>query len=169
MLRTSLKYGAIGGFIVLVYVSTLTYTGLTFKEGIGPVLGYLAIVIMPICTFLAIKEFKNKYSRAKLRFIDAMAVGLLVSIIAAMLYNGLRWAENNLIGNTYSDYLVETTRLAMEAEGKTSTEIDTAIKSTRDYYKSWKPFRNTLKWYTGLGTIYSLGSFFWLRYFYKPK
>ncbi len=169
MIRTALKYGAIGGGLVLVYVSFLTYTGLTFKDGIGPILGYLAIVIMPICTFLAIKEFKNKMSRSKLRFLDAMIVGLLVSIIAALLYSGLRWFEINVIGDAYGDYLVEAKRIGMESKGKSELEIQEKIQSTRDYYKSWKPFRNTMIWYVLLGTIYSLGSFFWLRYFYKPK
>ncbi len=124
---------------------------------------------MPICTYLAIKEFKQSSSKPSITLLEALGVGLLLSVIAALVYSGLRMIEGSLFVDTYMEAMIEATRIEMQEAGHTSNEIDTRVEHIQSFYASWRPYRNTLIWYVSLGTIYSLGSFLILKYFNKSN
>jgi len=165
---SALKFGAIGGLLVLVYTSLITRSGILYAGGIGQYLGYLAIVIMPFCTYLAIKEV-TRLSGREVRLGQALATGMLLSVIAGSIYSGVSWVEYTLFTNVYEERLLEETRDAMAAAGNTAAEIEQRLQHIRDFYDSWQPFLNTLTWYCGLGLLYSFGSYLLLKYFFKTK
>lgn len=168
MLKTIFKYGVIGGAAVCLYVFTLTYSGAVFSNGPAQYLGYLAIVIMPLCTFLALKEMRDKAADKKLTLANALVAGLLLSLIAACLYCAVTWVEYEVFDNPYRRKLIDATRQEMTAAGKPETEIEHRIGMLNAHYDSFKPYVNTVVWYLGLGTLYTLVSFLLLRYFLKP-
>lgn len=168
ILFPTLKFGSVGGVLVLLYSSTLVRTGILYSEGFGQYLGYFAIVIMPFCTFLAIKEVA-RLSGHEVTLKQAMITGLLLSLIAASVYSSLNWVEHALFTNIYEERLIEDTRADLIESGHTEPEIETRLRQIRDFYRSWLPFRNTLIWYCGLGLLYSLGSYLLIKHFFKSK
>lgn len=169
MIRSAIKYGVFAGVLVLCYTSLLIRSGLIYLEGIGPYLGYLAIVIMPFFTFLAIKEVSAVVYRNQISLKNALTTGLIISVVAACAYSGLQWVEYAVFSNVYEETLIDKTRVTMLETGATELEIDKRLAAIREHYHSWMPFRNTLIWYIGLGILYSLASFLILKYIRNPK
>ena len=168
LFKTVIRYGALGGAIVMLYTTILTRTGIIFHNGIGAYLGYIAIVIMPVCTYLAIREMHIRYFQRRISLKYALLTGLLVSIIAASLYSSIKWAEHTLFTDVYREYLIDQTREVLRSEGTEEELVEKRIAEIKDHYASWAPVRNTFIWYISLGALYSLASFLILKFFTKP-
>jgi amino acid transporter len=165
----SLKYGAIGGTVVLIYSQLVSRIGMHYDEELIFYFGYLGILIMPIFTFLAIRKVSGRYEQHRIPFFKALITGLLVAVVAAFTYYFLHQAENQLFPDKYRSYLIEKTIEEMQQQGNTPEEIDARVGKIQEHYNSWRPLRNSLKWYTMLGTVYSVLSYFILNYFNKKK
>ena len=104
-LSTSIKFGAAGGLCVLLYTQLLIRSGVMQTHIIGQYLGYLAIVIMPFCTYLAIKEVGNRLNR-EITLTHALITGLFVSLVAACIYSAFLWVEHVLFTDIYQEQLI---------------------------------------------------------------
>lgn len=163
MIKPSLKFGLIGAIIVLTYTEILSRSEIIFSGNLGAYLGYLAIIIMPICTYLAIREFAHKFTDKKPKLHNAILVGLATSIIASILFSCGNLLLNSVFSPSFQNSLIQKTTESMTENGNSAEEIELRIAAIRAHYASWKPLINNLIWYVGLGFIYSIGSFLILK------
>jgi hypothetical protein len=89
MFATALKYGAISGLVV---VATIV-AGMLYAGGVGGGhatssmwFGYLVMILALSTIFLAIRDYRNKKLGGVIKFLPAFGVGLLVAIIAGIVY-----------------------------------------------------------------------------------
>ena len=169
MIKLSFKYGLMGALIVLLYTQILHRSQILFSDKIGAILGYLAIVIMPICTFLAIREFSNRYTGKNPKIGYAILVGAITSVIASIIFSSGTRALDAILGGSYQETLIQRTTVSMQENGNSPEEIQTRIMAIKAFYGSWKPVLNNLTWYVSLGFIYSIGSFVILKLNYTLK
>jgi hypothetical protein len=89
MLLTALKYGAISGLVVVgVIVAGMLYAG---GHGGGHAFtslwfGYLVMILALSTIFLAIRDYRNKRLGGVIKFLPAFGIGLLVAVIAGVVY-----------------------------------------------------------------------------------
>jgi hypothetical protein len=163
-----LKYGSVAGTLTLFYVQLLTKVGTYYDEPFIFYFGYLGILIMPIFTFLAIRKLSLQYE-PYIPFLHALFAGLLVSIIAGLAYSAFNWIEHQLFPDHYVDHLIEKTKEEMVNAGQSTAEIKERVQRIYDHYNSWRPFFNTMIWYTGLGILYTSLSYFILKFIHYKK
>ena len=89
MLPTALKYGAISGLVV---VATIV-AGMMYADGFGGGhatsslwFGYLIMILALSTIFLAIRDYRNKRLGGVIKFLPAFGLGLLVAVIAGVVY-----------------------------------------------------------------------------------
>lgn len=159
-----IKYGSIGGVLALLSSSSITHLAIEFKDERLFYIGYLVIVIMPICTFLALKDLKVHIYNGQLPFIPALITGVSVSLLAFLVFSGLKWTEDLLFEDKYEQYLIEVTIDELKEKGAEASEIKERIDSIIAKNNSWKPLKNRFKWYMKLGLLYTIISFLLLKY-----
>ncbi|MBK8465622.1 MAG: DUF4199 domain-containing protein [Chloracidobacterium sp.] len=90
MKKVVLTFGLIGGLIIagLVWVTAI----LVERRAIGferlEVVGYASMLIALSMVFFGIKSYRDNYSGGQLRFWKGVQVGVLISLIAGVLYWG---------------------------------------------------------------------------------
>lgn len=90
MKRVVLTFGLIGGFII----AALVWTTATLVENrtIGferlEIVGYSSILIALSMVFFGIKSYRDNQSKGKISFWKGVQVGVLISLIASVMYWG---------------------------------------------------------------------------------
>jgi len=89
MFATALKYGALAGAIIIsVLVAGIV---LSREHANGHFLssmwlGYLVMIVALSMIFLAVRDYRNRRLGGVIRFLPAFGMGLLVAVIAAVVY-----------------------------------------------------------------------------------
>lgn len=169
MLKRAIRYGIIGGATGSLYITLIVQTGMVFASGPQRYLGYLAIIVMPVCTFLALKEIRNKADGGRIGFGKALLAGLVVSLSAAAVFMAYTWFDHEVLHDPYGRRMMEETQKTMQEQGKSADEIDQVLMQMEQRSHSFKPYLSTLIWYTLIGIVYSAVSYLLLRYFIRPR
>jgi hypothetical protein len=156
-----LLYGLICGIALIIYIRLLDISKVIYDTSWGAYLGYLAILILPACIFLTLREIKIK--NASIRFKQALTAGLLVSCITATVYSAYVFVDINFFDARHLNNLFEYTVNTMKKEGYSPTDIQNRIGVMKTHYFSAKPYVSTYIWYLVLGTFFSIIFFFLLR------
>lgn len=163
-----LKYGAIGGLLVVLFVSITQGYELVYREGITQYIGYLGLIIMPLTLFFGLRELRDKYAGGSLSYGKAVLAGVGISIFAALLYCVYTYVDYKFLGDKDVQSLIKYTSKEMRRAGNTPAEINTELDRIQKHYGSIKPYISNLVWYTGLGFIYSTVIYFLLKIKSKP-
>jgi hypothetical protein len=162
-----LKYGAIGGAAIVLFVAVTQAYELVYREGITQYIGYLGLIIMPLTLFFGLKELRDKYAGGSLSYGKAVLAGLGISIFAALLYCVYTYIDYKFLGDKDVQSLIKYTTEEMRRAGNTPAEINSKVEKIHKHYGSVRPYISNLVWYTGLGFIYSTVIYFLLKI--KPK
>ena len=87
MKKIVLVFGLIAGLIVtgmMVYSTTREYKNSNYNGSL--VLGYTTMVVAFSLIFVAIKNFRDKYSQGVISFGKAFRIGLYITLIASTMY-----------------------------------------------------------------------------------
>jgi hypothetical protein len=140
MFTTALKYGAVSGAVVVgVIVAGMLYAG-----GVGGGhattslwFGYLIMILALSTIFLAIREHRNKKLGGVIKFLPAFGLGLLVAVIAGVVYVA---AWETFLATTHYPFMENYTAAMVEqqrAAGVSGAELDAFIaemeKAKADY------------------------------------
>ncbi|HEY0741131.1 MAG TPA: DUF4199 domain-containing protein [Chryseosolibacter sp.] len=138
MKKIVLVYGSIAGLIVSsMFVITHSSGKIDFDNGMF--VGYASMVIAFSLIFFGVKNYRDNHLAGAITFGRAFKVGLLVTLVASVIY-AVAWEFYfNLV---VPDFMVEYTGhiiKKMETEGASAEEIAEAraqMKSTSELYKN---------------------------------
>lgn len=161
MQKYKLGYGIVAGIVLVAYVRLLDVTRLIYTTSWGTWLGYLAIIILPVAVFLALRTRKKQ--QGTLQFGEAVILGLAVSFITASVYCIYTFVDFQFFNGSQLRNLFDYTRTAMEENGSSQAEIEKTISEMKRHYDSAKPYTNTYIWYLAMGLVCSIVSWLLLR------
>jgi|JI7StandDraft_1071085.scaffolds.fasta_scaffold34005_2 hypothetical protein len=165
MKRLLIFYGLMAGVLLTGYVTMLDYTRIIYETSWGQYAGYLAILILPICIYLALHELSKQ--QRQLLYRQSVLFSLVVSLLAATCYSAYTFIDIHFFDASHLKNLFTYTGEQMEAEGKTLAEIQERINRMQQHYHSSKPYISTYVWYVCMGLVYSVLFFFVFRVRYR--
>ncbi len=138
MKRTILIYGLIAGAIVagLMFATMPFWESGVITFDNGEFVGYTTMVISLSMVFFGIKTCRDNHFNGSISFWKAFKVGILISLIAAVMY-ALAWEISyhtiniNFLEKMSAHYLEN-----MKTEGKTEAEIEAFVQQM-EMYKEW--------------------------------
>lgn len=141
MKKVILTYGLISGVIVggLMFITIpLVHNGTIGFEN-GMLVGYTTMVIALSVIFFGVRSYRDNYSNGVVSFWKACQVGLLITLIAGILY-GLAWeVMYSNIGDGFMQQMNDNYMAKLEAENLSASEL-MKKKETQamwmDYYKN---------------------------------
>jgi len=143
MRKIIVTYGLIAGSILagLLTASMAFYHSGVLNFNNGEAIGYTTMVISLALVFFGIKSCRDNHYQGTISFGKALKVGLLITLIAAVMY-ALAW---EVCYNTFaSDFTEKMSNHYVEekkSEAKSQAEIDEAI-AEMESFKQW--YKNPL-------------------------
>jgi hypothetical protein len=153
-------FGLVCGVALTVYVRALDLSRIIYTTSWGAYVGYLAILILPACIYLAFRELRKKQP---LLFRQAMLSGLFVSVLTATVYSAYVFVDLHFFDARHLSNLFEYTVSDMRRAGYSAAEIQAKLSSMKQHYYSARPFISTYISYMVLGAFFSLVFYFMLR------
>ena len=167
MKRHYFTYGLAAGLLLTVYVTMLDRSRIIYTSTWGAYLGYLAILILPACIYLALHETSRE--KRRLFFRQSLMVSLVVAFLAASIYSAYTFADIHFFGATHLQNLYDYTEQGLKDEGRSMAEIQARMNRMREHYLSFKPYLYTYTWYLVMGLIYSVIFFFVFKLRYRRQ
>ncbi len=138
MRKVILTYGLIAGAIVsgLMFATMPFWQNGALNFNNGEVVGYTTMVISLSMIFFGIKSCRDNYFNGTISFGKAVKVGLLITLIAAVMY-ALAWEI--CINTVASDFIEKMTNHYVEEvrkDSKSQTEIDKVV-AEMESFKEW--------------------------------
>lgn len=138
MKKIVLIYGSIAGLIVSsMFVITHSSGKIDFDNGMF--IGYASMVIAFSLIFFGVKNYRDNHLKGAITFGKALKVGLLVTLVASVIYAVMWEFYFNLVVpdfmNEYTTHIIKT----MEKEGASAEEIAEAksqMQSTSELYQN---------------------------------
>lgn len=161
MQRSILFFSTLCGIILIVYVRLLDISGILYSDGWGRYLGYLAILILPLCTYFALRQVRVQ--TGPLSFLRSLAVSLSVAFIASTVYCIYIWADNHIFNASHLENTFEYEALEMKLAGRSEEEVTEHLKRLKEHYFSSKPYINTYTMYLAMGIVYGSVFYFVFR------
>jgi Protein of unknown function (DUF4199) len=141
MKKVILIYGLIAGSIVAVmmFITMPMYTSGNLNPDNGELVGYTTMIVALSLIFFGIKSYRDNYLKGVITFWKAAQVGILIALIAALMY-GLAWEVTySQIGEEFTKGMTDKHFEKLKAEGATEVEMVKAKeewKSFEEYYKN---------------------------------
>lgn len=131
MQKLSIKWGLIAGTIMvgIPFISYLLMGGgpETFK--LGEIIGYATIICSLLLIYVAVNEYRLLQANQQISFVNGLAVGLLVSTLAATMFGIYNVIYVELLEpgfmDQYYNYYIEQ----ISNSGKPQVEIDQQIQA----------------------------------------
>jgi hypothetical protein len=152
MYKSIIIYGAICGVLLTLYINMLDLSGVIYHTTWGAYLGYLAILILPICIFIALRDWRKTSSKILLR--HALIISLFTSFLAATIYSAYTFIDIRFFNAQHLDNLFAYTQEEMKRAGHSAAEISDRMAQMRSHYFSIQPYMNTYIWYLAMGLVY---------------
>lgn len=123
-----LRYGAMSGGLIAVlgFINMRLWKAGTMNFDNGEVFGYAAMIVALSMVFFGIKAFRDKVQGGVVRFGRAFAVGILITLIATVVYVGgweIYWQTDEELRTTFMDRYTEHIIGTFRAEGATEDQV----------------------------------------------
>lgn len=169
MKRIVLVYGLIAGAIVgaMLLITMPLYKSGTLNFDNGELLGYSTMTIALSLIFFGVKSYRDKNLGGEISFGKAMQVGLLIMVVAAVIY-ALCWEVSyRQVGDEFTRKMTEHYVEQKKADGATEAELAKIKKDWESFGELYKNpvirFGFTLLEITPVGVVLSLLSAALLR------
>jgi hypothetical protein len=142
MRKVTLTFGLIAGVIISVFL----VIGITLWEKAGKTIdnelvGYATMVIALSMVFFGIKSYRDNYQKGAIRFWKGFQVGMLITLIASLMYAGA-WETYNRVrpasSAAFIDYYVECQIDKMKEKGASAADIDREVKRMDDFRRMYR-------------------------------
>lgn len=162
MNRTIFYYGTLAGILLTIYVTMLDATKIIYTTIWGAYLGYLAILILPVALFFALRQHVKETKT--IAFKHTAVICLLISITTATVYSLYTLIDHSFFDSQHQRNYLEFTRQEMIKAGKTAEEVTQKIEKMKAHYLSYKSYMGTYIWYLAFGFIYTPLFYFLFRF-----
>lgn len=137
MSKIVLSLGLIAGSILalMLGLSLVFMDGYISEQAMnyGEIIGYATMIIALSLVYVGIKSFRDKHQEGKISFVEAFKVGILITIIASVIYVISWMLLSDWLAPDFMDRYAEYTLRAMEEKGADAVEIS-ETKATMDRY-----------------------------------
>ncbi|HEV8590680.1 MAG TPA: DUF4199 domain-containing protein [Pyrinomonadaceae bacterium] len=131
MKKVVLTFGLIAGTIVAVLVWVIAWlcdiNALSIDR--AEIVGYASMLIALTMIFFGIKSYRDNYSGGAISFLKGVQIGLLISLIAGVMYFASGWLHH-VVNPSFDDRFAakykQNTVEKMEAKGAAKEEIEKA-------------------------------------------
>jgi len=140
MKKIILKYGLISGVIIAVLMLT-SWAMMQNSEGhsnLGMIIGYASMILSLSMVFLGIRTYRANYTDGSLTFLEAFKVGILISVLAGLVYVA-SWMVYYSVGGgqeMMADYFNSTVEKLMNSDLDPS-KLDKKLKEMDKMQKNY--------------------------------
>lgn len=118
----AIKYGFIGGLILVVYTFILMVSGLSLNKWLSN-LGFLILIGAII---IAYKEYKQE-NLGYMSYGQGLGIGTLIAAIFGLMAGVFMWVYTTFVDPNYMASIMEQQRTELENRGLSDDQIDSAI------------------------------------------
>jgi hypothetical protein len=133
-------FGLVAGLISSIgfLFSAGSHDTVTLERGM--LYGFASMILGFSLTFVAVKNYRDKYNSGIISFRKAFKIGMFIALIASTVYV-VAWLIDYyfFIGDSFWDYYAQATRTGLESKGATEQEITASlveIESWKEMYKN---------------------------------
>lgn len=140
MKRIILIYGLISGAIVaaMMLITMPMYNAGTLNLDNGEMVGYSTMVIALSLVFFGIKSYRDRHLNGAITFGKAVQIGLLISLIASVMYAFAWEVCYSQFGEEFTQKMVESYVAKLEAKGASEVELTKAKEEWAGYAEMYK-------------------------------
>ncbi|NKI30830.1 DUF4199 domain-containing protein [Croceivirga thetidis] len=103
MKKTIIKYGAFGAIAICVLFLLSWYVMDDLSFASQEVLGYASMIIALLFVFFGIKHYRDNENNGKVAFKKALTIGVLISLITAVVFGILDVIYTEVLNPTFMD------------------------------------------------------------------
>ena len=127
-----LKFGLILGLSYCAWTILMYITGLdTTRIDVGHYGDYLVTILPVSVLYLSIRAKRTTLVGEPLRYVDAVKTGIVVSLIAWIIYTPFLVLYHHLINPEWLDYVIEFQKQTMTEANMAAAEIDQRVEQIR--------------------------------------
>lgn len=129
MQKLGMKYGLICGLVYVIFGMGSILLGPEAQSSLitGMLLGLATVVSTFFVIFYGVKEFRDSVNGGSVTIGEAVKLGALIALIAALLAAAFTLFYNFVIDPGYADRMMDATREQFEDRGMTDEQIDQAM------------------------------------------
>jgi hypothetical protein len=141
MKKIVIVYGLIAGAVVATIMMTIMYmyNSGTLNPDNGEVLGYTVMVISLSMIFFGVKSYRDKQSNGTISFGKGLKIGLLITLIAAVMY-ALAWEYTYAqLGDQFMTKYTQHHFDEMKAKGVSEADLEkekSRMATMMEWYKN---------------------------------
>ncbi len=147
----ALKYGLIGGLVMVVYTAIIMILGM----GTNKLLLSLSYIIMIAVLVFAMQNYK-KENHGYMSYGQGLGVGTLASVIMGILGGIFMYVYTSFIDPNYLQGIMDQQVADLEARGMSDEQIDAAIAMTEKFSGPGMQLVSSVIGYLFIGFILSL-------------
>jgi uncharacterized membrane protein YhaH (DUF805 family) len=136
-MRYPLVYGGIAGAIIIV-CSALIFAVAQGVHTTSPLLGYLVMLVALSMIFVGVKRYRDVERGGVIRFGKALAVGLGIAAVAALLYVIAWEIMFTFTGDAFLTGYMEVMAQEMRSSGKSPGEIQAAVNEMKSFGETYR-------------------------------
>ncbi len=140
MKKIIITYGLIAGAIVSVIMVTsfpLMERGIVNFDN-GMFIGYTSMVIALSMVFFGIKNYRDHHLNGTITFVQGLKIGLLISVIASLLYATTWEIYYNTAGSDFMEKYTQHYLEGLQDDGATEVEVNAARQRMADTAEMYK-------------------------------
>jgi hypothetical protein len=160
MIKTILKYGLIGGLAMVAYLNITYETGIMYSQTWLAYLATMAVVLIPISIFLALRELKRKQYNGCLPFLPSLVGGVAIAVLGAAVYCLFYFVDMQFFNQRQMRETIEMQAEQLRTTGTPEPEITAKVQKMRTAHLTITPYKNILFWYARMGVLYACAA--WL-------
>lgn len=142
MRKVIITFGLLAGGIisVLMVISLVLWEKGIFDFNNAEVFGYATMVLALSMVFFGIKSYRDNYQNGAIKFSKGLQIGLLITLIASVMYAGTWEAYCQTSPNiqAHLDKYTEHYINKMKEKGASTAEIDQKVKEMADMKELYK-------------------------------
>ncbi len=142
MKKIVITYGVIGGAIVaaMMFITLPLYKNGTFNFENGELSGYTTMVIALSTIFFGVKSYRDKQASGVISFWRAMQIGMLITLIAGIIY-AIAWEFLYAdMGNEFMQMMTDAHEKDLKAAGVSEADIQKSRDEMADFAELYKNF-----------------------------
>lgn len=158
MQSVGLKFGLICGLVYIAsgMVTILMGSSVQGNALFGVLLGLVIVVATFFVIFFGVKEYRDSVNNGVLTIGEAVKLGAMIALIAAILTGLFNIIYHKVIDPEYMANMMADVRQGMEDRGMPDDQIDQAMRWTSMFQNPIVGAGFTIVWYTLWGLIKGL-------------
>lgn len=138
MKKIVLVYGLIAGSIqaALIFITIPLWKNGTITFDNGELVGYTTMVIAFSMVFFGIRSYRDRYNDGVIRFGKAFTVGLLIALVASVMYVVAWEISYQTFSSDFIDQMMAHQVQKLKSGGASAEEVNAATRQM-EQYKSW--------------------------------